>query len=88
MEKSPVDPSQVLLACRALVAHCEKQKHEKEKSSLIVEDETVLVVMALQKIPDKLHRSPIPIPLVHPFMEKMKVCFFAKGKERCETSSW
>lgn len=41
MEQSKLDPSQVLKACRALVAYVEKKKSEKEKTELLIDDETV-----------------------------------------------
>ncbi len=76
-DAGPLDPEHVLMAVRAVLAHAAKK--QAVSGALLQEDETVLLVLALNKIPDAVSLYPLAVPLAHPLHAAPKLCFFASG---------
>ena len=76
-DAGPLDPSRVLLAVRAVLAHAAKK--QAASGALLPEDETVLVVLALNRIPDAVSLYPLPVPLTHPLQAEPRLCLFVAG---------
>jgi hypothetical protein len=78
-DAGPLDANRVLMAVRAVLAHAAKRQAA-VPGALLQEDETVLVVLALNRIPDAVSLYPLPVPLAHPLLRPdARLCLFAAG---------
>jgi hypothetical protein len=77
-DAGPLDAERVLMAVRAVLAHAAKK--QATSGALLQEDETVLVVLALNRIPDAVSLYPLPVPLAHPLLRAdARLCLLAAG---------
>jgi len=83
MEKRPskLDQDQVTKAVVALLKHLDNAK--KQKNELIDEEDTILLIFSLFKIPDQRTVKPIPIPIPNSLHnENLELCIFTKDPQK------
>ncbi len=73
----PLDVDRVVLAARAVLARFAQQQQQQHQQQLVSDDEAVLAVLSLHRIPDALSPFPLPVPLAHPLLAASRLCLLA-----------